>query len=244
MEPGRGTVLWIFALLVTCAAALATAGTAAQEGTPNAWPAGSPAGGATVEVVLEPRPARGTVADADARDRVRATLERRLELLGVETETLLPVLSEVGLLEIVDPQGQYLELGTLVTTTLGPPPEGPRGGPVYETIVDGDDLEDAFVVPDQTGEGEVVGFRLEGSAAETFGAFTTKNIGQPMSILVDKRVVSTATIQAPIYDEGIITGVPPEEVRGLVVRLGSGPLPMPLAVVGVDGAPLAATPGP
>ncbi len=255
----------IFAMLVACVAVLAATDAAAQDGTRSASPDGSPAAGAAVEVVLEPRPARGTVADAEVLDCVRATLERRLDLLGVEggtievrgrqvvvavpagaveTGTLLPVLSEVGLLEIVDPQGRYLEEGTLVATTLGPPPQGPRGGPVYETILDGDDLEDAFVTLDQTGVREIVGFRLEENAAETFGAFTTENIGQPMSIVVDKRVVSTATIQAPIYDQGIVTGIAPGDVRGLVVRLGSGPLPMPLAVVSVDGVPAAATPGP
>jgi len=53
-----------------------------------------------------------------------------------------------------------------------------------------------------------------------------------MSILVDKQVVSTARIRSPITQgEGIIEGIPPAEVRDLVIQLKAGALDVPLTVV-------------
>lgn len=253
------------ALLVAVFLALIGAEVAGQDGTPAASPVGRPTAAETVEIVLEPRPARGTTADAAALDLVRVTLERRLELLeiggatvevrehrivvvvpagAIETEALLLVLAEVGLLEIVDPQGAQLPEGTLVATTLGAPPEGPGDGPVYETIVDGNDLEDAFATTGSDGSTPGVGFRLREDAADALFAFTSANVGQPLAIVVDKRVVSTPVIQGATAENGLIGGLDAADVRGLVVQLGSGPLPVPLAVVSVDGAPYGATPVP
>lgn len=227
-------------------------------GTPLATPAGSP----VVEIVLEPRPGRGTVVDDVLLDAVRQTLERRLALLGVEggtveirerrvvvavpegavgPETLLPALSEVGLLELIDPQGRVLEAGTLVTTSLGPPPQGPGDGPVYETIVDGTAIEDALETTLSDGF-PGAGLRLGDDAANDLFAFTSANIGQPIAIVLDKRVVTSPIVQSPISNEVVVSGLTPAEVRALVVQLRSVPLPVPLVVVGVDGTPVAATP--
>ncbi len=103
-------------------------------------------------------------------------------------------------------------------------------GPVYTTIISGDDLEDAFVSYNEVGQ-PVVAFRLKGSAATKFYDFTSQNIGRPMSIVIDKRVISSPVIRAAISNEGIIEGVPANEVQDLVVQLKAGALAVPLAVV-------------
>ncbi|MDP9366397.1 MAG: protein translocase subunit SecD [Chloroflexota bacterium] len=240
-----------------------------------------------LQVVLQAQPVAGQEIDGDTLEGTRATLERRVNGLGV-AEPLIQVrgddqiivelpgvedpqeavrtLQQTALLEIIDPQGQYLPEGVFVNTSLGnadaarsaaegtpvagspvaspgaspvaspeaTPAAGaepPPTGPAYTTIISGNQLADAFITQDQTGIGNVVGFRLEGGAAETFGDFTTQNLGQPMSIVVDKQVISTATIQAPIYDQGIITGVPQDQVDDLVVQLKAGALDVPLEVI-------------
>jgi preprotein translocase subunit SecD len=52
-----------------------------------------------------------------------------------------------------------------------------------------------------------------------------------MSIVIDKEVVSSPTINGAISSQGIIEGVPPQEVENLVIQLKAGALGVPLDVV-------------
>lgn len=103
-------------------------------------------------------------------------------------------------------------------------------GTVYETIVTGADLKDAYPTTDQFGN-LVVGFELKPEAADRFYQYTSTHIGQPMSIVVDKQVINTATIRDAIRDRGIIQGLTAQEVRDLALQLKSGALAVPLEVV-------------
>jgi preprotein translocase subunit SecD len=275
-----------------------------------------------LQVVLEANPPAGESFDRNTLDGTRDTIERRVNGLGVsepliqtrgdnqiivelpgltDPEQAIDVLKATALLEIVDPLGQYLPPGTIVTTTLGGPDDvsadaqaataeaspdaspisgspaaspvvsapvgSPAGspiaspaaspvaspvaspdaspiaavsptatapaaptGPVYETIIRGDDLADAFVSTNQLGQ-PVVAFRLTDDAADRFFQYTSTHVGQPMSIVIDKTVISSPVINAAISKEGIIEGVPPSEVQGLVVQLKAGSLAVPLEVV-------------
>jgi len=111
-----------------------------------------------------------------------------------------------------------------------PSPEAADTGPIYTTIISGTDLADAFVTTNQLGQ-MVVGFRLTSDAADRFWDFTSTNIGQPMSILIDKQVISSPTINAAISNEGTIEGIPANQVQDMVVQLQSGALAVPLDVV-------------
>jgi preprotein translocase subunit SecD len=152
-------------------------------------------------------------------------------------------LAESMLLEIIDPQDRFLPPGTAVETTLGtsgdvapasastPVAASGGGGPVYETIISGADFSDVYVMEGNTPGVEVVGFELQGSAASTFYQYTSTHVGQPMSIVIDKRVISSPTINGAISTQGIIEGVSPTEVDDLVVQLKAGALAVPLALV-------------
>lgn len=245
-----------------------------------------------LQVRLKARPPEGIELDSDSLDGTRDTIERRVNGLGVseplvqtrgddeilvelpgvdDPEQAISVLQETALLEIIDPQGQFLPEGSIVTTELGGPedlgsddgtpaasPIGSPGaspiaspdaspvaspeamptpepspastGPVYSTIVSGRDLADAFPTTGQFGQ-QVVGFRLKGEAADRFFQYTSSHIGQPMSIVLDKVVISSPQIDGAISNEGIITGMPPAEVNDLVVQLKAGALAVPLDVV-------------
>ncbi|MGH2558996.1 MAG: protein translocase subunit SecD [Thermomicrobiales bacterium] len=240
-----------------------------------------------LQVLLEARPPAGESVDGDTLEGTRNTIERRVNGLGVseplvqtrgdnqiivelpgveDPEQAVEVLQETALLEIINPNGQYLPEGSVVTTSLGGPDDlGNDGtpaaspvaspgaspapspaaspaadpipeasatptGPVYETIVSGRDLTDAFQGQGQLGEPVVV-FRLGGGAADRFFDFTSTHIGQPMSIVIDKQVISSPVINGAISNEGSITGVPANEVDDLVVQLKAGALAVPLEVV-------------
>jgi preprotein translocase subunit SecD len=177
-------------------------------------------------------------------------------LPGLGAERAVRVLQRTALLEIIDPQGSFLPEGTRVRTSLNPndtgeetaetPAASPEAspvaspeaataeesptGPVYNTIIEGDDLKDAFVNYNQVGQ-MVVGFQLNGDAASRFYDFTSTHLGQPMSIVIDKEVISSPVINGAISNEGVIEGVPPAQVRDLVLQLKAGALAVPLKVV-------------
>ena len=167
-----------------------------------------------------------------------------VELPGVDDpDAAIDVLQETALLEIIDTEGQSLPIGTVVRTTLGDPsstkasPEATPGatptpeGPVYTTIISGNDLSDAYPTVDSTTGRWVVAFELSGDAREAFYTYTSENIGRPMSIVLDKRVISSPVIRNAISGSGVIDGVPAEEVRSLALQLKSGALAVPLEVV-------------
>ena len=116
-------------------------------------------------------------------------------------------------------------------------PEAPTAtptptGPIYQTIIQGDELSDAFPQSDPLTGALVVAFELSGGAAERFGDFTTANVGRPMSILLDKTVISSPVINQPITGgQGQITGLTGAEVEQLAIQLKAGSLAVPLTVV-------------
>ena len=211
-----------------------------------------------LQVVLEARPPEGQSVDEDTLQGTRNTLERRVNELGVsepliqtrgdnqivvelpgleDTDQAIDTLQATALLEIIDTQGQFLPVGTRVNTELGPAesvgtgePASGDAPPTYDTVVSGADLRDAYPATDSIGR-RVVAFELEGNASNDFFAYTSDNIGRPMSIVVDKVVINTADIQAAISSSGTITGLNTEQVTELSVQLKSGALETPLEVV-------------
>jgi preprotein translocase subunit SecD len=107
---------------------------------------------------------------------------------------------------------------------------GPEG-PVYQTIISGADLKDAYATQGNTGIGQVVAFELQGDAAGRFFEYTSSHLGQPMSIVIDKQVISSPVINGAISSSGIIEGIPPAEVQNMVIQLKAGALSVPLEVV-------------
>jgi protein-export membrane protein SecD len=86
---------------------------------------------------------------------------------------------------------------------------------------------------DRTPQNEyVIPFELKPEAAETFGQYTTANVGQFLCIVLDKSVISCPRIQEPIPGgRGSISGAfTLEEARQLAVQLRYGALPIPLRV--------------
>lgn len=106
----------------------------------------------------------------------------------------------------------------------------PPTGPVYTTIISGADLKDAYRATGPLGQ-IVVGFELKGDAADRFYQFTSTHLGQPMSIVIDKTVISSPQINGAISDQGQIEGIAPKDVDNLVVQLKAGALAVPLEVV-------------
>lgn len=260
-----------------------------------------------LQVLLQADPPEGQTVDENTLLGTRDTVERRVNELGVSEpvistlgsdqilvelpgvtnpEQAIALLQQTALLEIIDPQGQYLPPGTQVDTTLGtiaslqgsdaaatpgatpvtdatPDTIGPAGatpiadgatpiaagatpdagtpvagavtpeatptGPVYTTILQGRDITDAYPSTGTLGD-PVVAFEFNDEGARTIQDFTQANIGRYMTILVDKTVISSATIQGVISNTGQISGLTAQEANDLAIQLRAGSLQVPLEV--------------
>jgi len=109
------------------------------------------------------------------------------------------------------------------------------GGPLFYAVqrvpaITGSDLRSARHSLDEFNR-PAVGFTLKPDAAERFGAFTAQNIQRSLATVLDNRVMSVATIQSRIDDQGQIAGVSREEMIEQVINLNSGALPADLEYV-------------
>jgi preprotein translocase subunit SecD len=95
------------------------------------------------------------------------------------------------------------------------------------SIVSGNDLRSAAPSLDEFNR-PAVQFTLKQDAAVRFGNFTQTNLGKPLGIVLDRRLMSVATIQGRILDNGQITGISRDEMQDLVITLKSGALPASL----------------
>jgi preprotein translocase subunit SecD len=170
-----------------------------------------------------------------------------------QPEQALATIRSTGKLELIDPQGQFLQPGQLVRTEGSPTPslgstQGVSGtdtisntqsitatqelsaalsGPLYSVVADGLDLQNSSVQPgiDQGGR-PIVSFTFNEPSAAKLQQFTAQNIGQPLTIVLDNRVVSSAEIQAVLPGSGQISSQSTADRDNLynVLRYGSLPV--------------------
>ena len=109
---------------------------------------------------------------------------------------------------------------------------GAAGGSAFyvvkkSAVVAGNDLRSAAQSLDEFSR-PAVSFTLKQDAAARFGRFTEANLGRPLGIVLDKRVMSAPTLQGRITDSGQITGITSDEMLDLIITLKSGALPASL----------------
>jgi len=100
-------------------------------------------------------------------------------------------------------------------------------------MVGGDSLVDAQPSFQQQGGQPVVSFRFDAAGGRRFGEATTENVGRPMAIVLDGKVISAPVIREPITGgQGIISGnFTVQEATDLALLLRAGALPAPLTIV-------------
>ncbi len=91
--------------------------------------------------------------------------------------------------------------------------------------ITGKDIRNARVGKDEFNQ-PVVNFTLSNQGGKIFEKVTSENIGKPLAIILDGRVISAPIIEAVIRDAGRITGrFTPQEAEDLAIVLRSGALP-------------------
>jgi preprotein translocase subunit SecD len=126
----------------------------------------------------------------------------------------------------------------------------PGGSKVWYVVtkvadVTGRDLKNASVTRDQFGK-LAVSFDLNAAGAQKFGNLTERNVGKPLGIILDGKVMSAPNINERIFDSGQITGggagFSQDEAKELALVLKSGALPAGMETIeeAVVGASLGA----
>ena len=120
-------------------------------------------------------------------------------------------------------------VGDTTTATLTPT-EVPTSNTVFHTIMTGVAIKDAIV---NVKNGQVViDFTLTPDGAAIFGSHTASHVGQFLAIVLDKKVLSAATINSTITDSGQLSGnFTTQSANQLALQLRYGSLPVPLKVV-------------
>ncbi|MBI3169722.1 MAG: protein translocase subunit SecD [Chloroflexi bacterium] len=211
-----------------------------------------------LQVLLEADIPADQQIDAESLNIARDIVQQRTDALGVnenaiqiagdrrivgefpgleDTESVLAIIQQTGLLEFVDTGDFSPEAGTILVTDYSPtgePVSTPEGGEtVYHTIMTGADLSGVTVAPDQLGINYQIDFTLTSEGTTIFAEHTSANSGRYLTILLDKQVISAPVISEPITGgQGSISGdFTPESANAFAVQLRYGSLPVPLKVV-------------
>lgn len=170
-----------------------------------------------------------------------------------QPEQALATIRSTGKLELIDPQGQFLPPGQLVRTSGSPTPSlgatqgvsntetisgtatvtatqelnAALSGPLYNVVADGIHLETTTVQKgiDQGGK-PIVSFTFNEPSGTQLQQFTAQNVGQPLTIVLDNRVVSSAEIQDVLPGSGQISSATAADRDNIynVLRYGSLPV--------------------
>ena len=100
------------------------------------------------------------------------------------------------------------------------------------TVLTGADLKGAWPSVDQYGN-PVVDIEFNSKGAGTFANVTERNVGRPLAMVLDKKIISAPSVREPIPSgkAQISGGFTVEEMHDLVVQLRGGSLPAPVSVV-------------
>jgi preprotein translocase subunit SecD len=214
-----------------------------------------------LQVLLEADVPADTPVDPDSLETARTIMENRTNALGVSenvlqvagerrivgefpglnnTDEVLATIQQTGLLEFVDTGDINLPAGSDIQTDFAtgsasetPPTTDSENPPtIYHTIMTGKDLKQVSVTQDRLGQ-YVIQFDLTPEGASIFAAHTAANVGKFLTIVLDKKVISSPSINSAIPDgSGIIQGsFTAETANSLAVQLRYGSLPIPLKVV-------------
>lgn len=194
--------------------------------------------------------------EAEQLEAARAIVQQRLEIIGIasasvevtgstgllvslpgiaNTDEVKQILTRRGLIEFVDGSSNPLEPGVYIVTEAGGPfPEQLLAGPpgqALSVVLNNDDLLAGGVSAMTNGVSYEVYLKLTGEGKQKLADFTRAQIGSYMPVALDKRVLFSPVIRDAITGDTVaIFGIGENELKSIVACLGSGVLPVNLAV--------------
>jgi preprotein translocase subunit SecD len=206
-----------------------------------------------LQVLLEADVPEGAEIDSAQMEIAREIVQQRTDALGVnenniqvagdrrivgefpgleDTESVLEIIQQTGLLEFVDTGDFAPEAGTVLQTDYNAI-QAADGQTVYHTIMTGADLKSVAVSTGSLGNTYLINFELSPEGADIFAEHTAANTGKQLTIVLDKQVISSPVINEPIPNgQGSISGnFTYESSNAFAIQLRYGSLPIPLKIV-------------
>ncbi|OGD02916.1 protein-export membrane protein SecD [Candidatus Amesbacteria bacterium RIFOXYB1_FULL_47_12] len=187
-------------------------------------------------------------SEADRASAIIATrdnIERRVNLLGV-SESVVQT-SKVGdthrlIVELPGVKDVKQAIDTIGATAqlefrqLDPAATASAEAKFITTDLSGGDLRLAqvqFGGSGGVGSEPVVGLEFNSDGAKKFAELTKANLGKPLAIFLDNRMITAPIVQSEITDgRAIISGkFTADDAKQLVIQLNAGALPVPISVV-------------
>ncbi len=156
-------------------------------------------------------------------------IQVELPLLGGKEQQAINMLLETGVLEFWNTGPRPVQLGLMFDCT-----QFLQYNPGCKAQFAGTDLDPSqiSVGTDQAGRPSIL-FEMKGSVVQNFGSFTQKNVGNYLTITLDRKVIESAVIQSAITGQGEITSsFTSDQANALVSVLKYGPLPVALKKLG------------
>ncbi|HWR40968.1 MAG TPA: protein translocase subunit SecD [Patescibacteria group bacterium] len=178
-------------------------------------------------VVMQAEDTPEAKVDEDAMQRVAKILERRVNELGL-TEPIIQRQGDrriiVELPGVKDPEKAIEMLGQTALLEF----QDESGA----TVMTGKDLKDAKAQIDQSNQ-HLVALEFSDEGAKKFASLTMQNVGRKISILLDKKVLTSPTVQEAITGgKAVITGNRSmDEAQRLAILLRSGALPVKVEIM-------------
>jgi preprotein translocase subunit SecD len=96
----------------------------------------------------------------------------------------------------------------------------------------GADLKGAWPTVDSYGN-PAVDIEFSSNGGRIFAEVTSRNVGKPIAIMLDKKIISAPNVHEPIPNgKGIISGsFSADEMHDLVIKLKAGALPLPVKMI-------------
>lgn len=181
-----------------------------------------------LHVVLEAQEAEGQKITADTIQKSVGILRTRVDKLGVSEPIIYPQGDKrvvVELAGIDDPE----EAVNVISNTAQLEFWDENG----KVLVTGKNLKDAKAQVNQGGEGAEVNIEFDKEGTKLFAAATQANVNKPISIVLDKKIISAPKVNEPITGGNArITGnFTAKEAEDLAVLLRSGALPVSFKIM-------------
>ncbi len=154
-----------------------------------------------------------------------------IEMPGLtKTSQALQLIQQAAVLEM-----RPLTAAEVAKASVGSPTFDPKFNPYKASrppVITGADLSSAVPAPAPGGGAYVVDFTLNNDGARRFLEWTRKNIGNPLPIFIDGKLIEAPTIQGAIGASGQIEGsFTLDTATALVTELNSGSLKVPTRVI-------------
>lgn len=173
-----------------------------------------------------------------------------VELPGVtDPQRAKSIVGDTALLEFAEAEWSPADLSVLSenkvkeiygkTARIGKVEEKESGQVVRErpiilkgTVLTGADLKWVGPSVDQYGN-PVIDLEFKPEGADMFSTVTARNVGKPIAILLDNKVISAPNVREPIPSgRAQISGdFSVEEVQDMVIKLKAGSLPLPVRII-------------